>query len=748
MEDIFFTNKLSRQIWEKKYRHQNETFSQWLDRVTNGNQKIKKLILEKKFIFGGRILSNRGIGGSLSNCYTIGRVNDSLNHIMDVAKQIALTFKAQGGQGVSLSLIRPKGSSIAHRYKSDGIVPFMEIFDTVAANISQGGARRGALMMSLDITHQEAETFIKIKSDLHKINNANLSLEIDDTFMSFIELYYRTGTIETLSIRREYDDYAIEYEIVPIELFKLLCKYAHQYAEPGVMFMSTMNRYNLNQFDPHYQIHCTNPCGEQPLVDHAACNLCAINLAAYVKNPFCENVEFDYVNLANDLPVIYYEMNRILDEGMEHHALPEQREAARHWRNIGIGITGLAELFIMFQTPYGSDHSIELTENIMSFIFKNCLLLNIEHGKRYGSFMGFDIDNNYRHTDIVENAYRKMDDRAPLITHLRNCSMLTIAPTGSISNLIETSSMGIEPVFAFQYQRKTVSLDGQESVYTVYPNIVELYLKMHPEDTIDSLPYYFVSAYDIDWKARINVQAAAQKYVDTAISSTINLPKETTVEEVEQLYLYAWKSGLKGITIYRDGSRDPILFTETSTTPVNNPIPSNQAVKRPRILPAKLTVSKAKGMSYAVIVGFLNDKPYEIFAFEMPKDSEIKACDGEIVKVKKGQYMFRSEYFKIMDLQLATDKLEERALTILCSMMLRHNIDIKYIIKTAKKVNPIVSSFSSVVCRVLGTYAPTEIDDTTKCPECGAPIIREGGCEHCSQCHYSKCNLLILKRTK
>lgn len=528
-----------------------------------------------------------------------------------------------------------------------------------------------------------------------------------------------------------------------------MCKYAHSYAEPGVMFLTEMNRYNLNQFDPNYIINCTNPCGEQPLVDHAACNLCAINLAAYVRNPFSSNVEFDYGNLCKDLPVIYGEMNRVLDEGIEKHALPEQKEAAKYWRNIGIGITGLAELFIMFETPYGSKKSIELTENIMSFIFRQCLMLNIAHGKQFGNFPGFNYDTcDYSNTDIVRNAYRKTSNRTPLITHLRNCSMLTIAPTGSISNLIGVSSLGIEPVFAFQYNRKTVSLNGQEQIYTVYPNVVELYLKMHPEDTIDSLPHYFVSAQDIDWKSRINVQAAAQKYIDSAISSTVNLPKETTVEEVEQLYLYAWQKKLKGITIYRDGSRDPVLFTEASTTPVNTSNLPNNAPKRPRILKARLTVNKAKNNSYAVIVGLLNDKPYEIFAFEMPKDSEIKACDGEIVKIKKGQYMFRSEYFRIDNLQLATDKLEERALTILCSMMLRHNIDIKYIIKTAKKVNPIVSSFSSVVCRVLGSYTQAELDTTAKCPECGAPIIKEGGCEHCSQCHYSKCNMLIVKHTK
>lgn len=260
----FFTSELSKQIWEKKYRHNNETFEQWLLRVSNNKKHIKRLILEKKFIFGGRTLSNRGLSGSLSNCYTSGRVNDSLDAIMDTAKNIALTFKAQGGQGVSLTLIRPKGSIVGNRYKSDGIVPFMEIFDNVAANISQGGARRGALLMSLDICHAEAETFIKIKSDLHKINNANLSLEINDKFMQMVDDSYKTNSEPVLHAVQRYGvdkQYEIKYDVIPIKLFKLLCEYAYKYAEPGVLFMDRIYKYNLNEFDPNYVIEGVNPCG-------------------------------------------------------------------------------------------------------------------------------------------------------------------------------------------------------------------------------------------------------------------------------------------------------------------------------------------------------------------------------------------------------------------------------------------------------------------------------------------------------
>lgn len=586
--------------------------------------------------------------------------------------------------------------------------------------------------MSIDITHKEAETFIKIKSDLNKINNANLSLEINDVFMDCVDNYYKTNEVETLHVKHEYSNQEIEYDIQPINLFKLLCKHAHSYAEPGVLFMNRINNYNLNQFDSNYTIECTNPCGEQPLIKNGACLLSAINLSEYVKKPFTADVYFDYRELQKDIPVIYEEMNRVLDEGLEKHALKEQMEAAKNWRNIGIGITGLAEMFIKFMTPYGSSKSIQLAKDVMRFLFQQCLYENIKEGKEFGSFPMFSIDNDYGKTDIVCNSMRMFKVEA-----LRNCSMLTVAPTGSISNLIGVSSMGIEPIFAFEYKRRTVSLNGEEKVYSVYPKIVNDYLNLHPEDSVSSLPYYFVSAYDIDWKTRIEVQAEVQKYVDSAISSTINVPSNFTLDETEQLYLHAWKAGLKGVTIYRDGSRDPILFTEET-----NKIAKNDAIKRPKVLKAKLYRSKAKGENYIVIVGLLNNQPYEIFAFKdvIGVDSEY---EGEIIKVRKEHYDFVSGDFKIEHIESLTNDNGERSVTLLCSMLLRHNAPIEYIIKSAKKINPLISSFTSTVCRILSKYSK---DEESVCPECGQKLIKSEGCQHCESCGYSRCNMLIKKR--
>ncbi len=744
--NIFKDNILATDIWNKKYRVNNESYTEWLNRITNGDGYIQQLIQQKKFIFGGRILANRGTGiNSLSNCYTLGAIKDNLPAIMDACKNLALTYKVQGGQGLSLSLIRPKGAKVQERFTSDGIIPFMEMFNKVTESISQGAGRRGALLMSLDATHAEIENFIKIKSDLGKINNANLSVELDDEFMEAVQCYYETGKRKVLHITKQYEHQTLEYDIIPIDIFMLIAKHACEFAEPGVLFMNKFKHYNLNQFDPSYRIECCNPCSEQPLPTHGACVLSAINLGEYVLNPWTENVQFDYRSLTKDLKYIYRAMNEIVDEGMDKHALREQREIAYKYRNIGIGYQGLADVFIKFMTPYGSDKSKQLVEDICKCIFVTCLFLNIKFGRKQGSFPEFSKECHYEHTDIIRNAFK--NDKIPTIDALRNCSMLTVAPTGSISNLFNCSS-GIEPHFALQYIRKT-KMGGTDIEYTVIPEVVNQYLALHPEDNIDNLPYYFVTAMDINPTDRIDIQAIAQKYNDSAISSTLNLPKETTTEEIAKIYYEAWKKGLKGCTIYRDGSRDPILYTQANNhSDESDFITDNQAPKRPRELQAELSVQKAKGNSYAVIVGLLHGRPYEIFAFEMPEGSEIKPTNGKIIKIKRGQYKFESEFFSIDNLQLTTDKIEERAITILCSQLLRHGVNIQYIIKTAKKVNPVITSFTSTVCRVLGKYLNSETDTTRKCPQCSSEIIREGGCVHCSKCEWSQCNLLIKKRNE
>lgn len=256
-------NQLGIDIWEKKYRYNNESFDEWLDRVSGRNEELKKIIKEKKFLFGGRTLSNRGTGkkGSFSNCYSRGFIEDDLTDIMQANTDIAHTFKAQGGQGLSLSKLRPRGCGInGGQFQSDGIIPFMEIYNRTTESISQGGSRKGALIMTLDVWHKEAEDFIKIKSEEGRIQKANLSLEIDDEFMECVKKFYDTGEVITKTITRNYNGNTVEYEVTPIKLYKLMMEKAYDWAEPGCIFTNRFRNYNMMEYCDDYNIESCNPC--------------------------------------------------------------------------------------------------------------------------------------------------------------------------------------------------------------------------------------------------------------------------------------------------------------------------------------------------------------------------------------------------------------------------------------------------------------------------------------------------------
>ena len=717
-------NQLSYDIWDKKYRCDGESFDEWLDRVSNGSQHIRNLILEKKFLFGGRILANRGTTkASMANCATLGRVEDSIEDIMASNTQLAMSFKAQQGQGLSLSNIRPKGAMIRGIYPSEGIVPFMEIFNTTTESIQQGGSRRGALLMALDIKHRDAYDFIKIKSDLQRINNANLSLEIDDEFMNAVKECMDNGEDKVLHIKRTYGGEEIEYDIDVMKLYDTLCDHALKYAEPGILYTDRLFNYNLMQFDDDYQILSTNACSEQPLVKHGMCMLSSINISKYVKNPFKENNDVDWMSLIQDITHIVVAMDDIVDENIPLSPLQEQQDVAAKYRNIGIGIMGLADYFVMRNVKYGSEDSKKMASEIMRFVFRTALIASVELARQRGSFPGYKpcvwdsdiIKNNFNDDEILKLKETNM---------LRNCSLLSVAPTGSIGTMLQIST-GCEPYFALSYKRRTVSMG--DKYYDVNIPTLEMYKNMYGDDADVT---NFVTSKDIRWEDRIDIQSCLQNSCDTAISSTCNLPKGTTLDEIKKIYLKAWEGGCKGFTVYVDGSRNPILSTSGFEQK------NDQVKKRPKELVADYYQVKVKGEVFAVLVGMLDGKPYEVFAFRVDKNNPNH--QGKIIKVKKMHYKYVSKYIEIPDLKLAMDNIEEQAATLYTSMLLRHNVDLKYVVKTAKKVNENITSFSSAMCRVLSRYIPTETLDE-KCPECGGKVIREIGCCKCIDCGWSRC---------
>ena len=551
-------NALMNTIWERKYRYNNESYDEWLDRVSGGDEKVRKLVQDHRALFGGRTLANRNTGknATYSNCYSLGFVGDSLDEIMQANTDIARTFKAQGGQGISLSHIRPKGAPIQNgQFYSDGILPFMKIFNQTTASISQGGARKGALIMTLNAKHKEVSTFIHCKANDDQITKANLSLELDDDFMQ------AARENKPLEVKSKWGDYTIN----PREILYEAAENAWDWGEPGCIFTNRFRNYNIMEKDPAYQIETCNPCGEQPLPAGGACNLASINLAAFVEHPFEENAVLrmdgdDGVLAAVDTMI--EALDNVLDENINHHALEKQREMARDYRNVGLGIMGMGDMLIMLGLTYGSDESIRYMDDVMRRIFRQAVQSSNRLAREKGPFPKYTEavwDSGIIRSHFTDDEIAEMKKDG-----LRNCSLLSIAPSGSIATMLNIST-GSEPNFAFHYMRKTESLNGDvPTYYKVYTGVAEQYMKFigADDDQKVQLPEYFVAAGDIPWKQRVDMQAVLQNHVDTGISSTVNLPESATIEDVMNLYLYAWEKGCKGITVFRDNCRRIGILTK------------------------------------------------------------------------------------------------------------------------------------------------------------------------------------------
>lgn len=741
-------NILGIDIWKNKYRENDESFDEWLDRVSGGNYELKMLILDQKFLFGGRTLSNRGTNkkGSFSNCYSRGFVEDNLEDLMQANTDIAKTFKAQGGQGISLSKIRPKGCDINNgQFKSDGIIPFMEIYNRTTQSISQGGSRKGALIMSLDIWHKEAEDFIKIKSEnAERINKANLSLEIDDDFMECVRQYYAHGIERVVKVEKEYEGNKIEYEVTPIKLYKLMMQKAYDWAEPGCIFTDRFRNYNLMQFCDDYQIETCNPCGEQPLPKHGACNLGSLNLSKFVKYPFEKAAYFDFKDFRRAVKIAVEALDTVVDENVKNHPLKEQAEMAKNYRNIGLGIMGLHDALIKMGYTYGSDHSLNIIHDIMYTMFDEAVKTSANLAAKKGTFPAYN--ENVLKSEIL-NYSQVTEETLELVKEygLRNCSLISIAPTGSIGSLLDVST-GCEPFYDFSYIRKTESLNGEEpKYYKVDSGIVKEYRKV-TKTKDESLPEYFITASQIHWKDRIAIQSIMQNYVDTAISSTINLPKETTLAEIEALYLEAWLSGLKGVTIYRDGcKREGILSKEEKRKTNSNK--SKNTLERGYVVPSndnviglKKTLKTGCGTLHCKV--FFDADTNDLTEIYLSKGST-GGCNNFMVGLSRMISMSARAGVSVVD--------------IVDQLMSAGTCPSYYVRKKTKKDTSKGSS-----CPVAVGYAIKELweefqgkelkpkdieeekiqegnNEKPRCPQCGALVIFEGGCNTCRSCGWSKC---------
>ena len=455
----------------------------------------------------------------------------------------------------------------------------MPTFSMVAETIGQKG-RRGALMISMDMSHPDIEEFIDIKTDLNAVTKANISVKVDDRFIQAVknkEMYNCVFVLEDGS------------EICKlVDANKLMDKLAlnnHRMGEPGILYWNKIQNYNLLQYFDEFSYAGVNPCAEEPLPAGGSCLLGAVNLSEFVVNPFTEEAHFDYTEYARVVKESIRALNDVLIEGLPLHPLQEQRETVNKYRQIGLGIMGLADAMIKLGITYGSQKSLDFINVIGSKLLYNSIIASNEYAVKtgLGPFEGYDAEKVMK-SDIVQNLMKQLNlyERASLSNAIRdglaNSQLTTIAPTGTIAGLFNTS-YGVEPNFAFSYTRRTVSLHDEEKLYTIESKIVQDYRKA--SGNTGNLPEYFISTHQLDPYNRIDVQGEIQKYIDASISSTLNLAEEVTPEEVKNLYIYGADKGVKGLTVFRNNCDRTAILT------VDNKVKKEEA-------PKQIAVEKAK----------------------------------------------------------------------------------------------------------------------------------------------------------
>lgn len=548
-------DELQMAIWENKYRYNDESFDQWVERVSGGDKRVAKLIRQKKFTFAGRILAHRGLQKdgkrvTFSNCYVMTPPEDNIESIFDTARDMARTYSAGGGVGVDISKLRPNGMAVNNSARTtSGATSFMSLYDLTTGLIGQNG-RRGALMISMDVHHPDVMDFINIKTKPDSITKANISLRVSDEFMNAVI------DNDDYTLRWSEDDRFLYSTIPARTVFNANAKNNWDWAEAGFLFWDRIKSYHLQSEHPHHEFAGVNPCAEEPLMAGGSCLLGSINLSEFVVRPFTDRAEVDMDKFKDAVRTGVIALNDVLDEGLNLHPLEIQRKNAEQWRQIGLGPMGLGELFIKMGIEYGSPASTTLSQ-ILGFIMADTAIMQSALlAKEHGAFPMYDEEATFKSEFFLANT---TEDTRKLVRKygLRNSQILTIAPTGSISTMWGISG-GVEPIFAKSYKRKTESLHGVDVTYDVYtPIVLEAMTKLG----VSSVPSYIVTAHDIPWQNRIKMQSIWQRHIDASISSTVNLPNSATVEDCESLFISAWERGLKGVTIYRDGCKRSGILT-------------------------------------------------------------------------------------------------------------------------------------------------------------------------------------------
>lgn len=740
-------NKLGIDIWNRKYRKNEETFDQWLDRVSNNNIDVRQAILDKKFIPGGRILSNRGIKNTrvtYSNCYVVTPPEDSLESIYESRTKLARTYSYGGGCGIDISNLAPAGAKVHNQAeKTSGAVSFMEGYSMTTEEIGQNG-RRGALMISLDCHHPDLMDFIDIKTKEGKVTKANISVRVTDDFMHAVE----NDEDWVMSFtRKETGDTITKVEKARV-IFDKLCENNWNWAEPGILFWDNICNYNLLSNNKDFKYAGTNPCAEEPLPAGGSCLLSSINLSAFVN----EDGKFDFVDFFRvvDLGVTY--LNEVLEEGLMLHPLQEQRDSVAKWRQIGLGVMGVADMLIKMHLRYDSDEAIEHCRDVSMGMANHAMYVSARIASHKGMYPG--CTSNIESTPFFKANADTLTRSVVQRYGMANSQLLTIAPTGTISTMLGVSG-GIEPIFAKSYRRKTESLHGETQYYDVLTPIYKEYAEKHGLTVNDKFPAWFVDSSEINYNKRIEMQSAWQKGIDASISSTVNLPNSATVQDVKNIYFNAWKCGLKGITVYRSGcKREGVLVSEENA-------PKSTTMLKDEDLPRGFIVDCTEelvGKKRKLITGCGS---LHVLAYFNPVNGSLqevyfnKGSTGGCANFMTGLSRMVSLLCRAgVDIISIKDQLDS---TGVCP---------SYATRTVTKHD---TSRGSCCPMAIGNALvdmwnemQDEVNDATdymdddqhfdsddgivslnplysKCPECGEPLAREGGCVQCKSCGWSKC---------
>lgn len=716
-------NKIGIDIWEKKYRRDGESFDDWLERVSGGDLEVADLIIDKKFLFGGRILSNRGVDDSqekttYSNCYVIAPPEDNIESIYETCSKLARTYSYGGGCGIDISKLSPSGARVHNQAKStSGAVSFMDTFSQVTEQIGQNG-RRGALMISISDTHPDLEKFINVKNNTNKVTSANISIRITDKFMGAV----MNNEPWTLSFKRPETGETIEKVVQANDIFKMICENNWNYAEPGLLFWDRIEDYNLLSTNDEFSYAGTNPCAEEPLPAGGSCLLGSLNLAAFV-----EDGRFDFNEFKRAIGIAVRALNDVLDEGVDKHPLPEQRESVRDWRQIGLGIMGLADMLIKMGIRYGSRDALTLCHKIGYNLACCAIYASSELAKEHGTYP--------KYTDaVMDSEFFKSLESDKLFASvecygLRNSQLLTIAPTGTLSTMLGISG-GIEPIFANSYTRMTKSLHGKDVEYKVYTPIVDEYIKEHNLKDDSELPPYFVTASELEVEERIKMQAVWQEYIDASISSTVNLPESATIEDIEDLYKFAWNCGLKGVTVYRSGCKREGILVETK---------DEEKVAKPTTKPSNN--SKTRGLERHLTTGCGTlhvcayfDEDGNLSNTYLSKGSS-GGCNNYMIGLSRTMSLAARNGVSVEDI---VDQLKSCGT---CPSYAVRSATKKDTSKGSCCPAAVGNALLEMWKEVNNKGESTTKEVTNPCPNCGEELVAKGGCLDCVACGWSKCNL-------